>query len=384
MLLLMSRSILTLTCLAIALLGIAIRCRASSLPMTQKVADARQAEIISSDDELAKVMADLNHSEMRMQALARLIRFSSYKIYQVGSVFTINGDQRIDALQERAARAVRDQINIETVEAAIDSADPTLQFWGVFFFRVEPHSQAGDSNSSNSWMSLLPKIKKLAVDGDENIRSIAIDRLISISGNSEFLADRVKVETSPSILMRLVYHPDRAEFSRRLNSLLLKLLNNTDEEVRRRTLVFIATNYLSAPMWQIEFDRSIFDKTLERVISASREERAAAVQGLVAIRNLDLNQSREVLIRLASDESETVRSRIASGLKEQFQRKDVKAVIADLLKDPSPLVQYMTILEVGPEHCLEELKVLTQSSDSRVSMWASKKLEQLADPKKSQ
>jgi len=52
---------------------------------------------------------------------------------------------------------------------------------------------------------------------------------------------------------------------------------------------------------------------------------------------------------LAIYREEDVRCRIAWGLTDQLEREDVQAVIADLLKDPSPLVRYMTILAVGPE-----------------------------------
>jgi hypothetical protein len=374
-----SRSIITTACLMIALLGIEIRRNAYSFPISQKSKDARQAGTISSDDDLAKVIADLDKSETRLHALARLITFASPKLYQVGSMIFINSDPKIDALQDKAAKTVREHTNIETIEAALDSSDPELQFWGVICWRGGNGSQGG---APDQWLSLLPKIKKLAIDGDERTRSFAIQRLQLVSEGKGFLAERLKVETSPDIIAKLVYQQDRAEFSRRLNPLLLKLLDHTDEVVRRQTLDYIGSNYLSAEMWQIDFDVAIFDKTLEKTFVESERERASAVNGLTGIRNLDLTRSREAFIRLAKDESDDVRSRIAWGFRDQLQHEDVKPVIANLLKDSSPIVQYMTILVVGPENFLNELKMLARSSDPRVSEWASAKLEQLSKRKR--
>ena len=137
-----------------------------------------------------------------------------------------------------------------------------------------------------------------------------------------------------------------------------------------------------APMLQIDFDRSIFDATVELTTSESAKERAAAEYALTEICKLDMRRSRESFLQMAEDESEDVRWRIAWGLKDQFEREDVQAVIAELLKDPSPLVRYMTILAVGPEKYLKELKALAKGTDPKVSAWASEKLKQLSEARK--
>ncbi len=164
-----------------------------------------------------------------------------------------------------------------------------------------------------------------------------------------------------------------------MNSLLFRLLKDADGEVRRWALIFIGSSNLRAPMWRIDFDRSIFDATIELTSSESAKERAAAAYALTEIRKLDMNRSREAFLQMAEDDSEDVRWRIAYGLTDQLEREDVQAVIADLVEDPSPLVRYMTILAVGPEKHLKELKELAQGSDPKVSAWASEKLKQLSE-----
>jgi HEAT repeats len=308
-----------------------------------------------------------------------LIRFASLKLYQIPGSITIINEPGIDTLQQQAADAVQKQITIETIGEALDSTDPKLQFWGVFFWRGDPDLQ---NNGSDEWMSLLPKIEKVAVAGDRTARGMAIQRLQRFPEYHEFLSGRIDVETSPEILMRLVYRTEKAEFGRQLNPLLLKLLKDVNGEVRHGVLLFIGFNSNRAPIWQIDFDKSIFDATVELTTSESAKERAAAAYALREIRKLDMRRSRESFLQMAEDDSEDVRWRSAWGLTDQLEREDVQAVIADLLKDPSPLVGYMTILAVGPEKYLKELKALAKGTDPKVSAWASEKLKQLSQAKK--
>jgi hypothetical protein len=363
----------------IAQVGIESQGMAESFSVAQESTTAdNRSETISSPNEMAKVIALLDRPETRLQAIARLIRFASLKLYLIPSI-TFISEPGIDALQQQAADAVRKQITIETIGEALDSTDPRLQFWCVFFWRGDPDLQ---NNDSDGWMALLPKIEKLAVAGNETARDMAIQRLQRFPEYHEFLDGRIDVETSPEILMRLVYRTEKAEFSKQLNALLLKLLKDVNCEVRHRALLFIGFNSNRAPMWQIDFDSSIFDATVELTTSESAKERAAAAYALTEIRKLDMRRSRESFLQMAEDDSEDVRWRIAWGLTDQLGREDVQAVIADLLKDPSPLVRYMTILAVGPEKHLKELKALAQGTDPKVSTWASEKLKQLSEARK--
>lgn len=185
-------------CFAIAQVGIEPQGMAESFSVAQEsTAVDNRSETISSPNELAKVIDLLDWPETRLQALARLIRFSSPKLYQIGGISLIS-EPRIDALQRQAADAVRKQITIETIGAALDSTDPKLQFWGVVFWRGDPELQ---NNGSEEWMALLPKIEKVAVEGDESARGMAVERLQHVPECKEFLAGRVDVETSPGILM---------------------------------------------------------------------------------------------------------------------------------------------------------------------------------------
>jgi HEAT repeat protein len=160
------------------------------------------------------------------------------------------------------------------------------------------------------------------------------------------------------------------------------LLKDVNYEVRDGALLFIGFNSNRAPMWQIDFDRSIFDATVELTTSESAKERAAAAYALMEMRKLDMRRSRESFLQMAEDDSEDVRWRIAWGLTDQLEREDVQAVIADLLKDPSPLVRYMTILVVGPEKYLDELKALAQGTYSKVAAQASESSSNYRKPKK--
>src|SRR6266498_307115 len=102
-------------CFAIAQVGIEPQGMAESFSVAQEsTAVDNRSETISSPNELAKVIDLLDWPETRLQALARLIRFSSPKLYQIGGLSLII-EPRIDALLRQAADAVRNQITIDSV-----------------------------------------------------------------------------------------------------------------------------------------------------------------------------------------------------------------------------------------------------------------------------
>ena len=75
------------------------------------------------------------------------------------------------------------------------------------------------------WLPLLPKLEKLAVAGDASIRDATDQRLGDFPQERQFLAKRVELETSPDILMRLMYQAqEREEFNQRLVVRLYSLL----------------------------------------------------------------------------------------------------------------------------------------------------------------
>ena len=63
-----------------------------------------------------------------------------------------------------------------------------LQFWGIICWEGSKPILKGSAPSQ--WMSLLPKIKKLASEGNEHTRPTAIKRLRQISEERGFRAAR--------------------------------------------------------------------------------------------------------------------------------------------------------------------------------------------------
>ncbi len=243
---------------------------------------------ISSEEELAQMVAQLEQPATRLTALSKLAQFAGPKLYQVGSVFFSIGDRNIDALQQQAVEAIRKYADFGTVSQALDSTDHTLQFWGVWFWCGGAFKAREDM--TNTWLSLIPKVKNLAVNAEESVRLAAIEGLQWHSEANAFLEERVNVETSPTILLRLLYHGNGAGLSERFNPLLLRLLNHQDKNVCTQALFFIGFNHNHAEMWQIKFDKSIADKVLEMTKSASEEEKKAALYALAGMKEKPRHQ----------------------------------------------------------------------------------------------
>lgn len=255
-----------------------------ALPETPKevTSETKRKYSISSEAELAKVVAQLDDPATRLSAISTLAQFSSFKLYQVGSVFFSSGNRDIDALRQQAVEEIRKHTDFETVSQALDSPDRNLQFWSVWFWRGGAFKDR--ESEPNVWLSLIPKVKNLAINGDESIRLIAVEGLQSYGGNNAFLEERAKAETSPSVLLRLLYNGYGVSFSERFNPVLLRLLNHQDKDVRSQSLLFIGSNHYHAEMWQIKFDKSIVDKVIELTKSESEEERKAALFALAGMK----------------------------------------------------------------------------------------------------
>ena len=333
---------------------------------------------------VSNLIYGLRSSDTRMQAISDLIRFAGTTfLYNRGGSGVWGGsqDRAFDALQEKAADALNGYVDIETISRALDSPERHLQYWATVHFGSSELS----AEMQKLWLPLLPKLEKLAVGADAGIRDIAVQRLGDFPQAREFLAKRVELETSPDILMRLMRPTqEKAEFHQRFVGRLYSLLNRPDEKVRRDALLFIGFNGSRAPMWRFTYDKRIFDRVIELAHSESAEERSAAAYALTEIRVLDLDGSRDAFLRLANDASKDVRWRVAFGLKEQLDRADVKPVIAALLQDKVPSVRYMTIVAVGPEKHVKELKELeqlTQCCDRQVAERATAKLKQILENK---
>ena len=140
-------------------------------------------------DRLEKELAD---PITRLSAIAALADFGARKLYQVGSVFIIDGDAKRGALRERAANLARVYADIDTVSLALDSDDPRLQMWGLWFWNAgigkavqsagripSVLPKEGLTDEENDWHALTLKVRRLAKDSAH--RSVAIEILANFS-----------------------------------------------------------------------------------------------------------------------------------------------------------------------------------------------------------
>ena len=333
-----------------------------------------QIKEIKSDEDLVATVKKLDEPDKRMNALSMLIRFSGLKLYNRGSIHFVTPDKRLDELEERAVAVVIRQVNIETITKALDSDDPELQFWAVSCWGGRDNMA---TEEKDAWRALLPKIKRLSVVGDGRVRRTAVERLEGFPEAREFLDGRIRNETSADVQLMLLWSPDMAAFSSRINKKFTELLNNQDEVVRRDALSLIGFNSNHSPMWRIEYDKNVFDRVLELTNSESEKERGIAVYALSDIRKIDTDRSREAFIRLAKDRSVEIRWRLAAPLVKQAKREDVGIVLKALLKDESSLVRYFTINALGAEKHVPELKILEQDTDPNVARFAAGRLKRL-------
>jgi hypothetical protein len=206
-------------------------------------------------------------------------------------------------------------------------------------------------------------------------------RLRHIPGQQKFLARCVEAETSAANIMRLVYGSVGRDLHVRLNPHVIRLLEHEEETVRCDALAFIGFNSHRAPVWQIEFTHEVFWRVVDLSRSKSAEERAWAVYALTDMRNRDPAAVRARIFELAEDKSADVRWRLPQVLGDQLERPDVQALLAKLLRDESALVRYFTIITLGPEKHVEELRALAAGSNKQVAEYAAGQLRKVS-PKK--
>ncbi len=323
---------------------------------------------IRGEAELDAVIAQLREEGTRLAALDRLIHFGAMRIYQNPSMPVLTGDPARDALIQKAANAVAKQRDFETVAAALRSSSATLQFWGLWLIPDEPKEDAG------RWNSLLPRVRELARDAAPHVRGRAQEDLGSRDGEEDFLEKCAESETCAENIMRLVCGWNGADLNRRLNPHLLRLLDHPDESVRTAALFFIGSNSHIAPMWQIAFVDRVFARVLELSHSHGAAERAAAVDALTDLRARDPEAVRKRMLELADDPSLDVRWRIPDALASQLDRADVQALLARLLRDESAIVRYFTILTLGPDKHIEQLRDLATGPDAKIAGWAAEQI----------
>ena len=271
-----------------------------------------QTNLKESDiDRLEKELAD---PITRLSAIAALADFGAWKLYQVGSVFIIAPDAKRDALRERAAKLARVYTDIDTVGLALDSDDPRLQMWGLWFWNAGMGKavqsagripsvlpKEGLTDEENGWHALMPKVRRLAKDSPH--RSVAIMNLaiFSWSENREFLLGLIPTEKSAGVILQIL---ERTEIRRigepsnrdeRFNEELLRLLADPDIKVRRAALADIAMNWNNAEIYQVRFSRMVSLRVEELQKSDDEEEKRSAnwaSEGLEKIAKIWLERDR--------------------------------------------------------------------------------------------
>ncbi|MCL4205724.1 MAG: HEAT repeat domain-containing protein [Pirellulaceae bacterium] len=354
-------------CFACVLLAVsATSCMAGDAPLE-----------IHTRADLEAAIARLSNAETKLSALEALISFGSLRVFQGGSVFGSTGDAEKDALIQRAADAVAKSADFETIRAAIHSSSENLQYWALFRFPMPPFEDG------HPWEDLLSRLRQLARSDAPQIRESAQNRLSFFSGQREFLAECLAVETSASNLMKLLYHLDRSQYRRQTSERIAALLHHADPEVRKSALGFVGFNSQRAAMWQIEFHAEVLNQVLVLSRSESTAERSSAVYALSDLdsqshlRGQKPGAIRARLIELADDPSTDVRWQVAWALRAHAEDTEGRAALVRLLRDESPRVQYFAILASGPEHHIGELRELASCSDAEVAEYAAGKLRQL-------
>ncbi|HEV2668548.1 MAG TPA: hypothetical protein VG324_26770 [Blastocatellia bacterium] len=112
------------------------------------------------------------------------------KLYRVGSVFISDSDAKREALRERAAKLALMCNDIDTISRALDSDDPRLEIWGLWFWCPRcsgPALKERPTDKETRWYALMPKVRRIAKEGYH--RSLAIEMLSGrlLPENREFL-----------------------------------------------------------------------------------------------------------------------------------------------------------------------------------------------------
>ena len=195
----------------------------------------------------------------------------------------------------RAAELARRHIDINTVTRALDSADPRLHLWGLWFWRGGAHRAVRDAErvplqfptanltrEEEAWRALTPRIKVLAKESP--YRHIAIDGLAGLAWteNVEFLRSLIPGETSAGMILQLLERTvvrrglDYTERDKLFNEQLLRLLSDTDRKVRQGALANIAMNWNNAEMYQVRFTAAVSQRVEELRNAEDTEDRRLA------------------------------------------------------------------------------------------------------------
>jgi len=249
-------------------------------PLTQE--QLRQRYPIFSQADLDVVVGKLKQPATKMEALTTLIRFAGMRLNMIGSVYlqyydpslTSAQNQLMNNLGYQAVKVISENTNFDSISRALDSSDSDTQFWAL------RNLSGWGINPKEDWESLMPKIKRLAVEGDSRVREAVVEEVGWRSPFREFLKSRVDVETNPDVVLLILNEPFKEDRSQHMTPVLLRLLNSPDEEVRSQALMFIGSNYAVEPKLQVNFDPRVITKALESAKSKSTREKQAALFAL--------------------------------------------------------------------------------------------------------
>ncbi len=326
---------------------------------------------LATNAEVTAAIARLNDPATRLPALRQLIATGEEEIYQIPSSVYFYDSAEKERIAKRAAKAAIDAADFKTVSTALDSPDLDLQWYGIAFCRITDPKEFPD------YAVLIPKVKKLAVTGGATIRALAVEQLQQLPGFRDFLAQRAKEETNLEVIMRLVYGDG---YMSEMSDAAARLLDRKEEPIRRDALDFIGFNSHMAPLWQVHFNRPIFDRVVQLSTSKSSAERASVANAVGdPLFQADAPaEARATLLKLTTDPEADVRWRAIFGLKDQRAEPTVQAAIGKLLHDRSPEVIYFTILADGLARHRTDLEALKKCSDREIAEWAQEKLAQIA------
>jgi len=82
---------------------------------------------------------------------------------------------------------------------------------------------------------------------------------------------------------------------------------------------------------------------------------------------------------MVNDPSEDVRWRIPGVLRDQQDHPEAQRLLRLLLADSSAMVQYFTIIELGPERHVQQLEKIAKGRDRKAAEFAARKLKQLLE-----
>ena len=233
-------------------------------------------------DRLEKELAD---PVTRLPAIAALADFGGMKLYRVGSVLISDSDPKRNALRERAANLARMCNDIDTISRALDSDDPRLEMWGLWFWCPGcsgPAVKEQPTDKETKWYALMPKVRRIAKEGYH--RSLAIQMLSGrlFQENREFLLSLIPTEISAGVILDILNHTERPRVGeqstrdQRFNEELLRLLADPDVKVRSAALADIGMNWNKAEMFQVRFGAMVSQRVEELRKSDDGEEKRLA------------------------------------------------------------------------------------------------------------